>query len=120
MIYLLSFSFAACMVMYSKYQFEEQQGKSVGKWHGWGMVMRLLIFVIMAYCCHFTPTFKDVLLSATLSWLLWDIGINTIALRMPLFYSSNAHRWSIDRALRKVKWYLYLAAIIGAVLFRVL
>lgn len=105
MIYLTSIAFTILFVYYSKWQFSEVRGESAGKWHPYGMLMRMLFFVGV-FACHFFPmSWSDYLLAGAINIFLWEILINKIALGMDLFYVG--HTSKMDIALQKKKWFIY-------------
>jgi hypothetical protein len=116
MIYLLTILFTIWFVFYSKYQFEERNGTSRGKWHLWGWMMRATFFVpFIIYC----PNHKtDIILAAAITILLWEMLINLIALKEKIFHVGTVSQF--DRRLGKMKWIVCIAFLIAAIIMKVL
>lgn len=116
MIYPLTILFTLCFVFYSKYQFEDvREGweRAKGKWHPYGAVMRALPFAI----AFIETDWKDVVLAGVISIIIFEIGINVIALKKEWNYVGSTAK--SDRMFGKYKWYGMVALLIAAVVIRV-
>lgn len=105
MIYLLSIIFTLLFIVYSKYQFEEVQGTSQGKWHTHGMLMRISAIVTPFIMQYIPATWQDYLLAGAINIILWEFGINKIALKQKLLYIGSSSM--LDIQLGKRKWWIY-------------
>lgn len=102
--------------MYSKYQFEDEKAgwsQSKGKWHPYGMIMRLLFFAGLLLYKFFPFDYWDLLLSGVICIILWDVGINVFALRVKWDYVGKTD--NIDKKVGKIKWYIYIVMLISSI-----
>jgi hypothetical protein len=95
MVYLATISFTICFVIYSKFQFQEREGKSHGKWHPWGWMMRAIFVASLLI----RPAVDDIILSAAISILLFELLINKVALNVRWFHVGTTAWW--DRKIGK-------------------
>jgi hypothetical protein len=121
-IYPLTISFTVWFVLYSKYQFEERDRRSFGKWHLWGWMMRAVFFVPFIILSFFpkinlTAGKDDVVLAAAISILLWEILINWVALKQKIFYVGSVS--TTDRKLGKTKWILCFSFLAVAIVYKI-
>jgi len=121
LFYLYNIVFNTVFVFYTKYQFEDEKAgweRSKGKWHKYGMAMR-----VMAYAGPFVGVFslphtnwKDWLLCGVLIMPLWDIMINVEALGMAPLY--NGATSTLDKKFKGIKWIMYALLLIGAIIIK--
>jgi hypothetical protein len=121
-IYLLTILFNLCFILYSKFQFEERVGKSHGKWHPWGWMMRALIFIPFIILSFFpginiTAHKSDVILSIAISTVDWEVLINLIALKVNFFHVGTEAK--TDIRLGKIKWLLCFLFLILAIIYKI-
>lgn len=117
MIYIVTILFTIAFVFYSKYQFEEQRTKIYnGKWHPWGMAMRILFFAGLILYKFFPFDWWDVLLSGVINVILFEIGINVVALHVKWNYNGTTS--AIDMKVGKVKWYVYAISLVAAIVLK--
>lgn len=110
MIYILSVLFTVCFVMYSKYQFYDQDAAyPKGKWHGWGMNMRFFMFYTPFIMQYYPASWQDYLLAGVINVVLWELLINKIALNREWLYVGTT-AWT-DKTLGKWKWILMLLSL---------
>lgn len=107
MIYPLSILFTLIFVLYSKWQFSEVRGESEGKWHPYGMIMRWMLFLTPFVMQYFPNNWKDYLLAGAINIILWEFGINKLALNKHLLYKGK-----IDEKLGKKKWWIYFGFLL--------
>lgn len=113
MVYLATISFTICFVIYSRFQFQERQGKSHGKWHPWGWMMRAIFVASLLV----RPAVDDIILSAAISILLFELLINKVALNVGWFYVGTTAWW--DRKIGKKKWWIMSALLVVAISIKV-
>ena len=118
MIYILSILFTLMFVLYSKWQFSDDWGLSSGKWHPYGMIMRVLAVITPFLCQLYPGTWSDYLLSGAINVVLWELGINVIALNKPLFYIGSTAEMDIKLGYKK--WLLYFGFLLVAIVVRIL
>lgn len=113
MIYLLTILYTLSDVMYSKYQFIDGR---TGAWHAWRLV-RVIVFFAALLCYQYFPfQWEDIIVCGVINAALFDIGINVIALQMPVFYVGNTS--GLDITFKKVKWFVYVCAAIAALVLK--
>ena len=117
MIYILSIVFTLSFVMYSKYQFEELQQLSKGKWHTWGITARILAFVIPFVMQYFNSSWSDYVLAGVINILLFEFLINKVALKKDWFYTGTTS--AIDVKYGNKKWQIYFSLLILAILIKI-
>lgn len=119
LLFILSFEF------YTKWQLDEMikisQGKMTyanapRKWHPYGALIRFMFFGGIVVEHFFPAYFEDILLSAVIYVILWDVLMNVIVLKVKPFYNGTTS--SIDR-LNNVKWYGYAGLLIIAIVFKI-
>lgn len=111
LFYLIAFSFTFASVMYTDKQFEDARAgwaKSKGKWHGWGAFQRSTPFLI---ALMIWPWY-NVLFAASICIPAFEIGVNVIALHMPVFYRGSTS--TMDKNFGKYKWYAMSALLLSA------
>lgn len=109
MIYLITSLFTLAFVYYSKYQFINGRA---GKWHMYGATMRALMFTPFLLP---KSAFPDIVLAGVINCILFDVGINLIALHKPWNYTGTTSEWD---KLGQAKWYLYGALLILAIIYK--
>lgn len=118
MIYLVSLAFTLSFIYYSKYQFEDDRGASQGKWHIYGMIMRILAVVSPFIMQLYPATWDDYLLAGIVNIIVWEAGINLIALRKKWHYQGKTSYW--DKFFGDYEWWIYgliLAIAAGVKIF---
>lgn len=113
-MYLLVFLDLFAHVYYTKYQFEDEKAGwalSRSKWHPYGAIDRMLLFVALLL----NPAVQDIFLAGTLYLLGFDIWVNKAALNMPLFYRGSTAK--LDKGFGRYKFgaYFFLIAVALAV-----
>ena len=118
MIYPLSILFTTLLVLYSKWQFSDDRGLSQGKWHPYGLLARV-VFGVTAYISSIYPSpLPDYILSCVINVILWDIGLNMIALKKEWDYVGEESYW--DKKVGRHKWKVYGWLLAVATLFKLL
>lgn len=120
MIYLVTILFTLAFIFYSKFQFEDEKaGWTVAKseWHPFGMAMRILFFVGLILSKYFPFDWWDLILCGVINIILFDIGINVIALHVKWNYIGNTSE--IDKKFGNAKWYIYAAILISSTIFKI-
>ena len=118
MIYLLSILFTLTFVFYSKWQFSDDRGLSSGKWHSYGMIMRILS-VVSPFLCQLYPEYwADYLLSGALNIVLWEVGINVIALNKAWYHIGTTSDFDIKLGYKK--WLFYFGFLVAAIIVRII
>ena len=107
MIYIITCLFTMAFVYYSKYQFINGRA---GKWHMYGATMRMLMFLPFLLPKSSIP---DIVLAGVINCILFDVGINLIALNKPWYYTGSTN--DIDNIVGKGKWYIYGILLILAI-----
>jgi hypothetical protein len=114
MTYILYTLFTILFVYYQKYQFLERNAALEGrvpkmaeaskKWHTYGMILRVLVLVILAthLIPQITPSIYDIVLAGAINVLVFEFGINKIALGKDWFYVGTTAE--TDKKLGKKKW----------------
>lgn len=105
MIYLISCLFTLFFVYYSRYQFRDLKTVRNTNWKAWGVLMRVTIFAGGFLLQLFPSPWQDYLLAGGINILLFEIGINTIALGGPVFWRGYSSK--IDNIFGQYKWYIY-------------
>lgn len=116
MIYLLSILFTFLFVFYSKHQFIDDKGGPSGKWHGFGMAIRISMFIIPFIMQYFSTDWTDYLLAGTINIFLWEILINKIALDIDWFHIGITSK--LDIRFNKTKWFIYGGFILIALIIK--
>ena len=116
MIYFLSVLFTLTFVLYTRWQFSDDRGLSSGKWHPYGMIMRMLVIISPFVCGLYPNDWKDYLVAGALNIVLWELAINKIALQMKWFYVGTTS--SLDIKLGKAKWFIYFGFLLLALIIR--
>tara|TARA_R110000868_G_C10725915_1_gene751170 strand:+ start:248 stop:610 length:363 start_codon:yes stop_codon:yes gene_type:complete len=93
--------FTLFFVYYSKYQFVNNK-----KWHKYGFLMRITVFLLGIM----QLPWNQVAFVGVLLVILWEIGINKIALNKPWDYIGST-AWT-DIQYGKYKWHLMGIALI--------
>ena len=115
MIYILSIAFTVAFVYYSKWQFINGRA---GKWHNYGMTMRVLA-IFTPFIQQLVPSpWQDYLLAGTINILLWELLINKIALGVDWLHIGTTSE--LDIKLGKKKWLIYTAPIIIALIIKII
>lgn len=117
MIYAVSIVFTLLFVFYSKWQFSSDRGETKGKWHGWGMAMRGSIPIGCFVVQHFPAVWQDYVLAVALSCIIWEIGINVIALGAKWYYVGVTAKTDIK--FRKYHWLIYFGFMTLAILIKI-
>ncbi len=107
MIYLITCLFTIFFVYYSKYQFINGRA---GNWHLFGLLMRITVFIPFFLG---SVRLTEILLAVAINAPLFDIGINLIALKQKWNYVGTTS--TLDQTFGKIKWYIYLVALLVAV-----
>ena len=119
MIYIVSILFTLAFIMYSKYQFADFKTNPYRKWKPYGMAMRALFFIGCFSCFHFGNSWQDYLLAGSINILLWEWGINVIALNAPsILYVGTTGK--IDKAVGKYKWWAMAGLIIISIIIKII
>jgi hypothetical protein len=113
MIYLLSILFTIAFVYYTKWQFKSSR---TGKWHNYGLIMRLLAITSPFIGQFFKISWQDLLLASSINIILWDVLINRIALKVKWSYVGFTSK--LDVYLGKRKWVLYLILLITTLIIK--
>ncbi len=116
-IYITSIIFTLLFIFYSKYQFKHAVDRKTYEWKKYGASMRVLFFVSCFLVQFFQSDWKDYLLAGSINILLFEIGINVIALQMPVFY--NGTTGMIDKKLGSTKWYLMFGLLILSIILKI-
>jgi hypothetical protein len=122
LIYAITISFTVWFVLYSKYQFEEREKKSFGKWHLWGWMMRVIFFlpfIILSFFpgINITAHKSDVILAGAINILLWEVLINLVALHATFFHVGTVAKTDIK--LGQIKWALCFLFLILAIIYKI-
>lgn len=118
MIYITSFIFTLCFVIYTKWQFSDDRGETQGKWHLSGALMRAGA-IIGPYLSMIRPDdWQDFVLAGVLNIILWEILVNIIALKQPWNYQGKTAKWDIF--LAKWEWALYTFLLTVAIMIKIL
>lgn len=116
MIYLFFTAFTVAFVLYTRFQLIDvkMEKGSPRRWHPFGWVMRATVVAIPMYYAltHTFPRWQDVLLAACINILVFEVGINVIALHKDFLYNGGTAQ--LDKRLGKWKWVVYLLALIGS------
>ena len=107
-----------CFVLYSKWQFSDDRGLSQGKWHPFGLCMRVTFFAALFTTQHYPSRIDDYILAGVINIILFEIGINIIALKHSWKHVGTTSRF--DRRLGKAKWWIYFGLLAGAIIFKIL
>lgn len=109
--------FTIAFVYYFKWQKIDDDGGVSGKWHRYGAFMRLFV-AIGIVSEHFFPS-NLYLLAIVLCacQLIYEIGINVIALHQKPFYNGTTS--VLDETLGKVKWYIYFGALLISIVGKI-
>ncbi len=114
MVYIFYTIFTLLLVYYQKYQLKETRAALTGNipelakankmWHRYGLALRLTVIVI--FTLHFIPILGsnlfDIALAGGINILVFEFGINKIALNRDWFYVGNTAE--IDKKFGKTKW----------------
>lgn len=117
LFYLIALSFTLASVMYAKHQFEDEQSgwaRSRGRWHGWGAFQRSVPFMIALFPA---VAWYDVFLAGAVCIPLFEIGINVIALHMPIFYDGRTSK--MDKLFNRIQWYVMGGLLVAALVIKV-
>lgn len=119
MIYVVTILFNLCFVLYSKFQFQERAGKSHGKWHIYGFLMRTLMFFGIAINAFFPIHVdkKDILLAGAINVIVFELLINEIALKQNIFYIGTEA--GFDTKLGFWKWVVCAALLIAGLAIKI-
>lgn len=115
LIYLIPLSFNLAFAIYTRFQLEDMNAgaaKAQRKWHPVGGIMRFQIYALAAAEIFFPAGIWDLVISGVISWPLWDILINIIALHQKWNYVGTTAE--TDKKFGQMKWYAYAVALIGA------
>lgn len=121
MIYLITILFTLAFVFYSKYQFEDEKAgwaAAKSKWHPFGMAMRTLLFAALICNWFFPFDWWDLILCGIINIILFDIGINIIALKVKWNYCGKTS--AIDKNLGELKWYIYAVLLVTSILLKLM
>lgn len=116
MIYIVSCLFTLLFVLYSKYQFKHALDRKTYEWKKFGASMRAVFFISCYLIQLFPASWKDYLLAGSINILLFEIGINVIALDMPIFY--NGTTGMLDKKLKSTKWYLMFGLLLLSIIIK--
>lgn len=114
MIYILSILFTFAFVYYTKWQFKSSR---TGKWHNYGLAMRILAISSPFISQYFHCSWEDLVLAAVINMILWDVLINIIALKTRWDYVGSTSR--LDITIGKRKWKLYFLFLITTILIKI-
>ena len=117
MIYAVSIISTILFVFYSKWQFSDDRGETSGRWHGWGLAMRASTFVGAFTMQYFSSTWQDYLLAGAICCLVWEIGINVVALAVKWYHVGTTSK--MDIKFRKYHWILYFVLLGGAIIIKI-
>ena len=118
MIYITSILFTFAFIFYSKFQFEDFKHNTNRKWKVYGMAMRALFFAACYICSQFGNTWQDYLLAGSINILIWEMGINVIALNEGLFHVGTTGK--IDKKLDGYKWLAMLIFLIISIILKII
>ena len=116
MIYITSIIFTLLFIFYSKYQFKHAIDRNTYDWKKYGASMRAFIFISCYLMQLFPASWRDYLLAGSINILLFEIGINVIALDMPIFY--NGTTGMLDKKLKSTKWYLMFGLLLLSIIIK--
>lgn len=117
LFYLIAFAFTWASIMYTDKQFEDEQAgwaKSKGRWHVYGAFQRSTPFLIGLLVGP--VAWYDVLLAAAICIPMFEIGVNKIALHMPMFYGGSTS--TLDKSFGRYKWYCMGALLLAAAVIK--
>lgn len=120
MIYLVTLLFTISFIVYSKFQFDDEKAGwaySKGRWHPFGLIMRVLFFAALLVFKYFPFDWWDLAIAGIINIILWDIGINVYALKTRWNYDGNSSQY--DKTFGNKKWYIYTVILIGSVLGKI-
>lgn len=121
MIYLVTILFTISFIFYSKFQFEDEKAgwtASKSEWHPFGMAMRILFFGALILFKYFPFDWCDLILCGVINIILFDIGINVIALHVKWNYEGVTS--VLDKSIGKIKWYVYALLLVSSALMKIL
>jgi len=104
-------------VMYQKYQLKDLATVRNTTWKTWANVMKVILFVGLYLEKSYPSSLKDYLLAGCICALVFEFGINLIALKMPLFYIGKSSKFD---KLGKYKWAVLFVALIISLLIKFL
>ena len=113
LIYPISIALTLAWVYYSKWQFSDDRGDSQGKWHPWGAMARALPFGMAWLHC----VWQDVVLSGVICIILFEIGVNVIALFRQ--WSWRGETSKMDIKFGKYKWVIMAVMLAAAICIKI-
>lgn len=105
-------------MLYSKWQFSDDWGHTKGKWHPYGLCMRVMFFVSLFIVQFYPSDYKDYILAGAINIMLWEVAINILALKKPWYYKGVASK--IDTKVGRKKWWFYFGFLAGAIIFKII
>lgn len=110
--YLNAILFTLAFIMYAKWQFVSDRGGVKGKWHVWGFIMRVLFFAAILLTRLHPMQFDDIFLAGCICIVVYEVGINMIALHQKPFYNGTTS--ALDKRLGNLKWFAYFGLLLVA------
>lgn len=117
MIYILSIICTLLWVVYQKWQFIDDKGGVSGKWHLWGALLRASLFLFGYLLQKYPSTWKDYLLSGAICIVLFEVGINIIALNQKWNYVGFTSEF--DKKLSIYKWVIMGVFLVTALIIKI-
>ncbi len=117
-IYFLSIVFTLLFVIYQKWQFSDDRGKTQGKWHTYGMFLRLWFFIALFVTKYYPSEMEDFVLAGAINIVLWEVGVNIFSLNEKWNHVGTTS--VIDVKLGKKKWWIFFGMLGAAVAFKLL
>jgi hypothetical protein len=118
MIYLISILITLCFCFYTKYQLKDLWSNRKFEWKRWGMLMRALIIFGLFEMQYFKVNWQNGLLCGVLNIIIFEIGINLIALNKSVFYVGTTGQ--IDKHLGSKKWIIYIILLLSSIAILIL
>ena len=112
MIYITSILFTLAFVLYQKFQLQDLKSTRNVVWKTWAVVMKAIFFAAVWVAQQNHSAWQDFLLAGAICILVFEIGINVIALKQGVFYVGKSSKTD---SLGKWKWigfFIILAATI--------
>jgi hypothetical protein len=116
-ILISTIAFTLAFVLYSKYQFADDRGESIGKWHIYGFLMRAVQYISLVAVVWDLTSWQDKLLIPAIAELVWEIGINRIALRKKWNYIGMTA--TFDKKLGKSKFYILIGIVVVLIVLKI-
>ena len=119
MIYAVGIIYTILFVYYSKFQFADLRQEKKKKWKVFGFGMRALQFLGCYLMQKYPSSWQDYLLCGSFCILLWEWGINVIALNAPsILYVGTTGK--LDIFFGKYKWMTMVILLIASIILKVI